>query len=267
MSLLEPLTASTFSSARRAEPESIRLLEADPDLGALLAPDRRAEAEESLVVRTIRLPVGAWDVSTLSRANAGHLGLLVLDGVIARDVIVADNVSAELVGPGDVIRPWQTPSETLLPVGVEWSVLSPARLAVLDRAFAIRSARWPEVTSALFERLGERSLRLATHQAISQLTRVDRRLLALLWHLAERWGRVAGDGVVVPLALTHRILGQLVGARRPTVSTALGELAQRGELIRRPDGAWLLRGDPPEMTERRRDPRPAQDLLRSARVA
>ena len=249
------------------EPESVRLLEADPEIGALLAPDRRVEAEEALIVRVLRLPVGSWDVSALSRASAGHLGLLVLDGVIARDVIVADNVSAELVGPGDVIRPWQEPNETLLPVGVEWSVLSPARLAVLDRSFAIRSARWPEITAALFDRLGERSLRLATHQAISQLTRVDRRLLALLWHLAERWGRVAGDGVVVPLALTHRILGQLVGARRPTVSTALGELAQRGELTRRPDGAWLLRGDPPEMTERIRDPRPAQDLLRNARVA
>ena len=58
-------------------------------------------------------------------------------------------------------------------------------------------------------------------QAISQLVRVDRRLLALFWHLAERWGRVTGDGVLVPLTLSHRMLSQLVGARRPTVSTAL----------------------------------------------
>ena len=113
------------------------------------------------------------------------------------------------------------------------TLLSPSSFAVLDRRFAAELARWPEVTAALFDRLSERSLRLATTQAISQLTRVDRRLKALLWHLAERWGRVSGDGVVVPLALTHRILGQLVGARRPTVSTALGELAERGELTRR----------------------------------
>jgi CRP/FNR family transcriptional regulator, cyclic AMP receptor protein len=263
LSLLEPLTSSTFTTPRRTEPESVRLLESDPDLGALLTPERRAEAEDALVVRVLRLPVGTWDVSPLARNSAGHLGLLLLDGVIARDVVVADNVSAELVGPGDVIRPWQAGGDdALLPVEVEWSVLSPTRLAVLDRSFAIRSARWPEVTAALFDRLGERSLRLATHQAISQLTRVDRRLLALLWHLAERWGRVSGNGVVVPLALTHRILGQLVGARRPTVSTALGELATREELIRRPDGSWLLRGDPPETIPHRRDPRPAQDLLR-----
>jgi Crp-like helix-turn-helix domain len=56
--------------------------------------------------------------------------------------------------------------------------------------------------------------------------------MALFWHLAERWGRVSGNGVLVPLALTHRILGQLVGARRPTVSTALRELANREQLIR-----------------------------------
>ena len=270
MSLLEPLTQSTFSAPRRTEPESVRLLDADPDLGALLTPERRAEAEDALVVRALRLPVGPWDVSGLARNSAGHLGLLLLEGVVARDVVVADNVSAELLGPGDVVRPWQAPGdEALLPVAVEWSVLSPARIAVLDRSFAIRCARWPEVTASLFERLGERSLRLATHQAISQLTRVDRRLLALLWHLAERWGRVSGDGVVVPLALTHRILGQLVGARRPTVSTALSELAEREELVRRPDGSWLLRGDPPDTAGSARRPTAAelrgQDLMRPAR--
>jgi CRP/FNR family transcriptional regulator, cyclic AMP receptor protein len=139
---------------------------------------------------------------------------------------------------------------------------------VLDRRFAAEASQYPEVTAALFDRLSERSLRLATTQAISQLTRVDRRLKALFWHLAERWGRVGGDGVVIPLALTHRILGQLVGARRPTVSTALSELAERDELVRRADGSWLLRGDPPDAsTLERTGARHARvgDLLRPAR--
>jgi CRP/FNR family transcriptional regulator, cyclic AMP receptor protein len=202
--------------------ETVRLLEADPELGALLTGTRRAEAERDLVVRTHRLTVGPWDVSRLSGASADHVGLLVLDGVISRELVVADHVSAELLGPGDLVRPWQGAAGAgLLPVQAVWSVLSSVTLAVLDRRFAAEAARYPEITAALFDRLGERSLRLATTQAISQLTRVDRRLKALFWHLAERWGRVSGDGVVVPLALTHRILGQLVGARRPTVSTAL----------------------------------------------
>ena len=134
-------------------------------------------------------------MTRLSGASADHIGLLVLDGVIARELIVADHVSAELLGPGDLIRPWQAASKSeLLPVDAEWSVLSPSTLAVLDRRFAAEVSQYPEITAALFDRLSERSLRLATTQAISQLTRVDRRLKALFWHLAERWGRVGGDG-------------------------------------------------------------------------
>jgi Crp-like helix-turn-helix domain len=82
-------------------------------------------------------------------------------------------------------------------------------------------------------------------QAISQLNRVEDRLITLFWHLAERWGRVAANGVALPLALPHRVLGELVGARRPTVSTALAELSRRGEVMRRHDGTWLLTGDAP----------------------
>jgi CRP/FNR family transcriptional regulator, cyclic AMP receptor protein len=249
--------------------DTVRLLEADPDLGGLLTGTRRQEAERELVVRVHRLGVGVWDVSRLEGAGADHVGLLLLDGVIAREVIVADHVSAELLGPGDLVRPWQDSSKAdLLPVDVLWSILSPSSFAVLDRRFAGELARWPEVTAALFERLSERSLRLGTTQAISQLTRVDRRLKALLWHLAERWGRVSGDGVVVPLALTHRILGQLVGARRPTVSTALGELAERGELVRRVDGSWVLRGSPPDASalgRRRAMAGRPHDLMRPVR--
>jgi len=216
--------------------------------------------------------VGPWDVSRLAGATADHVGLLIIDGILSRELVVADHVSAELLGPGDLVRPWQPSSRTgLLPVDAVWTVLSPLTVAVLDRRFAAEMSRYPEITASLFDRLSERSLRLATTQAISQLTRVDRRLKALFWHLAERWGRVSGDGVIVPLALTHRILGQLVGARRPTVSTALSELAEREELMRRPDGSWLLRGDPPDAESLARKPsapgqaaRP-QDLMRPAR--
>jgi CRP/FNR family cyclic AMP-dependent transcriptional regulator len=227
--------------------ETARLLDADPDLGVLLSSARREQAERELVVRTHRLRVGAWDVTGLEGVMAGHLGLLIVQGVLSRELLVADVVSTELLGPGDLVRPWPSASRTsLLPAAVVWSVLSPVTLAVLDQRFAAEAARYPELTAALFDRLSERSARLATTQAISQLTCVDRRLTALFWHLAERWGRVSVNGVIVPLALTHRLLGQLVGARRPTVSTALSKLADRGELLRQPDGSWLLRGDPPD---------------------
>jgi CRP/FNR family transcriptional regulator, cyclic AMP receptor protein len=251
--------------------EMVRLLDVDADLGELLSDARREQAERELVVGIRRLPVGTWDVSGLAGATADHVGLLLVHGVLSRELVLGGQVSVELLGPGDLVRPWQPPGrESLLPVDVVWSVLSPLTLAVLDRRFAASAARYPEVIATLFDRLSERSLRLATSQAISQLTRVDRRIMALFWHLAERWGRVSGDGVIVSLALTHRILGQLVGARRPTVSTALADLAERGELVRRPDGSWLLRGDPRDVQALSRRPGAGtqqlpRDLLRPAR--
>lgn len=54
----------------------------------------------------------------------------------------------------------------------------------------------------------------------------------MLWHLADRWGRVTPDGVIVPLKLTHEALGRLVGAQRPTVTLALGELVASGRVTR-----------------------------------
>src|SRR3954447_9046629 len=236
-------------------PDMVRLLDADPDLGALLNDSRRDQAERELVVRSHRLPVGPWDVSRLAGATADHVGLLIIDGILSRELVVADHVSAELLGPADRVRPWHPASRTgLLPVDAVWTILSPLTVAVLDRRFAGEMTRFPEITAALFDRLSERSLRLPTTQATSPLPRVDRRLKALFWHLAERWGRVSGDGVIVPLALTHRILGQLVGARRPTGSPARARLPARGERVRGPDGWWLLRGAPPDAESLARKP-------------
>jgi len=53
---------------------------------------------------------------------------------------------------------------------------------------------------------------------------------------------VTPDGVHVSLPLTDRTLAEIVGARRPTVSIALGELTKRGELARSGD-EWMLKGE------------------------
>jgi CRP/FNR family transcriptional regulator, cyclic AMP receptor protein len=227
-------------STRRKLP----LLDVDPDLGALVPQDRREAARRELDVEVYRLTQGPWSAGG-DDANPQHVGLLLIDGVISREVVVSDTVSTELLGPGDVVRPWsiQEPAG-LLQLTVRWNALTESRVAVLDRRFAVQLGRWPEVNAALIDRLNDRAQRIATSQAISQLNRVDRRLLSLFWHLAERWGRMTPEGVAIPLTLSHRMLGQLVGARRPTVSTAIGELADRDELVRRNDGTWLLRGAP-----------------------
>jgi CRP/FNR family transcriptional regulator, cyclic AMP receptor protein len=228
-----------------ADARQIALLEADPDLGRLLDGERLEEARRLLVVRQHVVEPGPWEGERLRDAKAVHVGLVLIDGLMTRELALADNVSAELIGPGDLVRPWQARGpERLVPFTVRWTVLQPTRLAVLDGRFGAVLVRYPEVNAMLIDRLVDRMRRLSVMQAISQLNGVDRRLLTLFWHLAERWGRVTRDGVVVSLEVPHRLVAQLVGARRPTVSTALSRLAARGELVRRPDGTWLLTGAP-----------------------
>jgi CRP/FNR family transcriptional regulator, cyclic AMP receptor protein len=228
-----------------SERQLSQILELDPELGQLLEGERLLTARRDLQVIVHTLHDGPWEASRLAGASPDHIGLLVLDGVLAREVLVSDTISTELLGPGDVVRPWRLhEGDALLQHTVRWNVLTRSRIALLDRRFAAQLARYPEVNAAVIDRINERALRLAVTQAISQLNRVDRRLLALFWHLAERWGRMTPDGVAIPMTLSHRMLGQLVGARRPTVSTALGELARLGELVRRDDGTWLLTGEP-----------------------
>jgi hypothetical protein len=236
---------SAGTSVARASGTGRSLLELDPELGQLLTPERREAAEHELRVRVSTFPVGEWDGSRLADADPMHLGLLIAEGVLAREVVLGDTVSTELLGPGDILRPWhiEGPPE-LLPVTIRWNALSTIRLALIDRRAAAALGRYPEIGAVIVDRLSERGHRLGVTQAISQLNRVDRRLLALFWHLAERWGRVARDGIAVPLVLSHRLIGELIGARRPTVSSALAELAREGQLARRDDGTWLLTGEP-----------------------
>jgi hypothetical protein len=130
--------------------------------------------------------------------------------------------------------------QALLPAEVGLVVSERARLAVLDERFIAAVRRWPVLLLTLHERLRVQQRRLAVHSAIGKLRRVEDRVLALLWHLAERWGRVGPNGVVVPLALTHETLGRLAGAERPTVTLALGELARSGAVTRRDDGSFVL---------------------------
>jgi len=226
---------------------SVQLLDADPELARGLDPRRIREVSQRLFVRTIEVPRGTWSPSRALSSGTSPIGLLVLEGLLVREAIVGDHPCAELLGPGDLLRAWDDrDAEVLLPRSVEWNALTGVRLAVIDQALAVRAAQWPEIFASLVERAARRAERLVVMQAIAHLTRVDDRLLALLWCLAERWGRVSPDGVVVALRLPHRTLAGMVGARRPSVTTALGQLMGRGLIERRADGGWVLHGDPPE---------------------
>jgi CRP-like cAMP-binding protein len=122
-----------------------------------------------------------------------------------------------------------------------WQALCPTRFALLDCEFAERVRPWPQITNALLRRAGRRIADLDVLRAITSQPRLEVRLVLLLWHLAARWGRVEPGGIRVSLPLTHRMLGQLIGAERPSISHALGRLAHAG-VVTGTAGDWHLHG-------------------------
>ncbi len=224
----------------------ISIIDADPEMGAELDPEAKELARRHAVAVVHALGPGPLEVAPNGASALPAIGLLVLDGLITRDVELAGRSTTELLGAGDVIRPWDDElSLDPLPGSVRWSVLEAARVAVLDRRFAAVAGRWPSVMDTVVSRATRRSRSLAVQRAIAQVPRVDARVLVLLWQLADRFGKVSPQGVRVPLQLTHETIGKLVGARRPSVTTALGVLARQG-LVERTDTGWLLHGDPAE---------------------
>jgi hypothetical protein len=219
----------------------IRLTDADPDLFARLPPDGLRDARSLAVARALRLGVGRWRAPTELRGGDGSLGLLVVEGLILRTVRVAQHDRSEIIGPGDIVRPWQRDEGTAsVPVDARWDVVARARMAVLDARMLAFVSRWPQMTLSLFERTVRRAHWLTLQLAIADVRRVDERLLLFFWHLADRWGRVNPNGVHVPLPVTHDVLAQLVCAQRPTVTSALRRLNEQDLIHRQHDKTWLL---------------------------
>src|SRR5829696_3190956 len=130
----------------------IPLLDAEPDLGRLMSAEQIEQARSQLLIRRHVVEAGPWD--------------------------------GELLGPGDLVRPWQAGGpERLVPYEVRWTALERTALGVLDRRFALALSHYPQINAMLIDRLTERSQRISLMQSISQLNGVDRRLLTLFWHL------------------------------------------------------------------------------------
>jgi CRP/FNR family cyclic AMP-dependent transcriptional regulator len=217
----------------------ICLLQADAGLRrAIPAADQRL-AERVLTAPRCTLTPGMDVAGQLATGGQEPFGALLVDGFVARESTVAGDVSAELLGPGDIVRPWRV-SESAVPCTTRWAVPAGAVAAVLDGRFLMAARRWPELAAVVRERLADQLDAAATRAAIIGLRRVDQRLLAMFWLLADRWGRVHPEGVVVDLPVTHQFLGRLVAARRSTVTLAMKELADEGLLNRSGRGRWTL---------------------------
>jgi CRP/FNR family transcriptional regulator, cyclic AMP receptor protein len=228
--ITDPPPRSPRATAVRRD-DVVLLLDADPELGVDLSGDDLSLAGR-LTVPRVSVRAGPW---LPGAAPSRALGVLVLDGILLGERPGPACSDVHLLGPGDLFDPrlFEDPTRS-------WRALVDTHVALLDGRVAVAARRSPQLFSALTRRLFDghhESHRLAE---VRTLPRVHERVLALLSHLATRWGRVTPAGVTLLLPVTHEVLGRLVGAQRPTVSLALTDLRDDGLVIRLPGGRWLL---------------------------
>jgi CRP/FNR family cyclic AMP-dependent transcriptional regulator len=228
----------------RSSAETIRLLSAAPDFADFLTAEEQKEAER-IVLPVLRLSGPVQLSGLLEEANA--FGALVVDGMLLRQLRIGEQPSLRIFGPGELVATGATPTSMLVAQS-ECRAVEFTHLAMLGIEFLAGAHRWPRLIAGLHARIADGIERLAVQMSICQQPRVQDRILAMLWLLAESWGRVTSAGTMLSLALTHETLGALVGARRPTVTLALRELTERGALVHQ-DRGWLLLEPPPAPPE------------------
>ena len=239
------LTPPRLDVLDRPATTSVRLAEVDRDLIAQLDDDLTAAAAHHLVAPVVQLRAGTWDPWRHAPDYRGWLGMLVVGGLLVRDVEIDGLRCCELLGPGDLLRPWDEDGrDATLATRATWRVVQAAHVALLDPAFARRACRWPSVVAELMHRGLVRTRSQSVLLAATQARRADVRLRTLFWHLADRWGRMTPDGVRLELPLTHTVISRLTGLLRPTVSLNLASLVADGEIVRVTRSVWLLRRAP-----------------------
>jgi CRP-like cAMP-binding protein len=210
------------------------VLDLEPDLAADLSDSDLARARLLARGEIHDVAAGPWDPVL----DGGQIGLLILAGMVCRELALRDHHLLELLGPGDVLWPGGD-RDGLIGGSTVFTAVVDTKVLVLGADFARAAAEWPSLMGRVMGRLEAQRERLAVQALITHVSRAEHRLLLVLWHLAERWGRMTPQGAVLPLALTHHVLGQLAAARRPTATLALAELESAGFVSRIDDG-WLV---------------------------
>lgn len=168
---------------------------------------------------------------------AGASAVLVIEGLVSLETVLGEVRAAQVLGPRDVVAL----DGDHLPDHFEMLVaLLPSRLYVFDEGLDALVVHRPSIGGELLRASMERHRRQAVHRAVVQLPALEHRVLGVLWMLADRFGRVAPEGVVIDLPLTHKLLGRLAGATRSAVTTAFGKLERDGHVQRRDDGSLVI---------------------------
>lgn len=209
------------------------VVDALPDLVDQLPAERAVRARHAVRARTLTVRRGHW-AATADARESGAVGFLVIDGTLLRRVVAGHREGAELLGSGDLLQPAVEQGD------VSWRAITDATLAVIDARVLADAGAVPELTAALLAAATSRTNTVARQLVVAQWSSVDERLVATLEMLADRWGVVTPEGLVLPGFLTHSVLAPLVGARRPSVTTALKRLSQSGAVRRAADGRWIV---------------------------
>jgi CRP-like cAMP-binding protein len=188
----------------------------------------------------LQLTHGVWNVPQLAGERDDLLGLLIVDGLLCREVALHDCHMLELLGPGAILQLPVVSERPRLGGDIQLTAVTGATLVGLGGSFVRAAGRWPSLLPEIHRRLEAQREHLAIQGLIAHLPRAEHRLLLQLWHLADRYGRVTREGTQIPLPLRHDLLGQLTACRRSTVTLAISALVADGYLRRMADGSWLL---------------------------
>ena len=226
------------SLLKTSQLSEVHVLEVDPELGAAIP---RAEFSEA--VRASRAPVraaalGEFEFDPLP--DLSSLGALILEGMVVVRIEFGGAAHLEVLGEEDVVSPWHLEDAPTLAEHVSVYVVQSGYVALLDRDFALRMAQWPEVSAALIRRLVGRARRMILRASILSRPRVYDRVELMLWLLADQFGSVTPEGLLVRLPFTHNQLGEIVGAKRSTVTLAVRQLVAEDRLRIPGRNQWLL---------------------------
>jgi CRP-like cAMP-binding protein len=210
----------------------VLLLDVEPDLAPGLGGAELESLRKSLVVPGFAVGEGMTPPRALS---PDAIAAVVVSGLLVCERDVFARPAAQVFGPGDMIDP-----SMLRDRHATWRALTNAHLVVLDEHFVLAARRFPQLLRGLTARMLQSCDELQLRASIVGMPRVEDRLLAMLASFAIRWGHVTPQGLTLELPVTHQLLGRLVGARRPTISLAVGTLREQGLLHRDGHGPWIL---------------------------
>jgi CRP-like cAMP-binding protein len=110
----------------------------------------------------------------------------------------------------------------------ELEALADSSLTIVTPSAHEALLRVPGVAAAVVEGIGDQLRERQESLAQLSIIRPVERVRYKLTQLARTHGKVTGGGVRIDLPLTQRLLAEMIGSARETVSLALAELTQKG---------------------------------------